>query len=217
MLNCWFCVVISRWSFSQIWAIKFLVVWVFGYIVVRPAGDKDNCNRSTWERKNSEDLQWRRKADSSRYNNSRWSLNSIHWAEGKVAEFFEHEASEILKQLKKKTSSASAGREWHTLGKLLISLRFVHGQVGGWLQTHTCTSCTIMWNIKPTIHEATFVAGDTYKHYSSWVLRMEISNATFYKLLENRPPVFFQATCRMYYAIFHAQHARTIKPLMWLL
>ena len=57
----------------------------------------------------------------------------------------------------------------------------------------------------------------TCKHYSSWVLRMEISNATFYKLLENRPPVFFQATCRMYYAIFHAQHARTIKPLMWLL
>ena len=50
---------------------------------------------------------------------------------GKVAAFFEHEASEILKRLKKKTSSAGASREWHTLGKLLISLRFVHGQVGG--------------------------------------------------------------------------------------
>ena len=30
----------------------------------------------------------------------------------------------------------------------------------------------------------------------------EISNATFYKLLENRQPVYFQATCRMYNAIF---------------
>ena len=50
---------------------------------------------------------------------------------GQVAAFFEHEASEILKRLKKKTSSAGAGREWHTLGELLISLRFVHGQVGG--------------------------------------------------------------------------------------
>ena len=50
---------------------------------------------------------------------------------GKVAAFFEQEASEILKRLKKKTSSAGAGREWHTLGELLISLRFVHGQVGG--------------------------------------------------------------------------------------
>ena len=30
----------------------------------------------------------------------------------------------------------------------------------------------------------------------------ETSNATFYKLLENRPPVYFQATCRMYHAIF---------------
>ena len=48
-----------------------------------------------------------------------------------VATFFEREASEILKQLKKKTSSAGAGREWHTFGELLISLRFVHGQVGG--------------------------------------------------------------------------------------
>ena len=48
-----------------------------------------------------------------------------------VATFFEREASEILKQLKKKTSSAGAGREWHTLGELLISLRFIHGQVGG--------------------------------------------------------------------------------------
>ena len=51
---------------------------------------------------------------------------------GKVAEFFEHEANEILKRLKKKTSSAAgAGREWHMLGQLLISLRFVHGQFGG--------------------------------------------------------------------------------------
>ena len=50
---------------------------------------------------------------------------------GKVAAFFEHEASEILKQLKKKTSSAGACREWHMLGQLLISLRFIHSQVGG--------------------------------------------------------------------------------------
>ena len=50
---------------------------------------------------------------------------------GKVAEFFEHEANEILKRLKKKTSSAGAGREWHMLGQLLISLRFIHSQVRG--------------------------------------------------------------------------------------
>ena len=30
----------------------------------------------------------------------------------------------------------------------------------------------------------------------------EISNVTFYKLLENRQPVYFQATCRMYHVIF---------------
>ena len=30
----------------------------------------------------------------------------------------------------------------------------------------------------------------------------EISNATFYKLLENRQPIYFQATCRMYHGIF---------------
>ena len=47
----------------------------------------------------------------------------------------------------------------------------------------------------------------TQQHYHSWVLRMEILNATFYKLLENRPPVYFQETCRMYHAIFHAPHA----------
>ena len=50
---------------------------------------------------------------------------------GKVAAFFEHEASEILKQLRKKTSSASASKEWHMLGELLISLKFVHSQIGG--------------------------------------------------------------------------------------
>ena len=39
---------------------------------------------------------------------------------------------------------------------------------------------------------------------------MEISNATLYKLLENRPPVYFQVTCRTYHVIFHAQHTRII-------
>ena len=29
----------------------------------------------------------------------------------------------------------------------------------------------------------------TQQHYHLWVLCMEILNATFYKLLENRPPV----------------------------
>ena len=50
----------------------------------------------------------------------------------------------------------------------------------------------------------------TQQHYRSWVLHMEILNATFYKLLENRPLVYFQATCRMYHAIFHAQLAQMI-------
>ena len=55
--------------------------------------------------------------------------------------------------------------------------------------------------LKPTIHEATFVTGDTatllFVHAAH-----EISDATFYKLLENRQPVYFQATCRIYHAIF---------------
>ena len=55
--------------------------------------------------------------------------------------------------------------------------------------------------LKPTIHEATFVAGDTAILFFVRAVH-EISNATFYKLLENRQPVYFQATCRMYHAIF---------------
>ena len=55
--------------------------------------------------------------------------------------------------------------------------------------------------LKLTIHEATFVAGDTatllFVHAAH-----EISNATFYKLLENRQPVYLRATSRMYHAIF---------------
>ena len=53
------------------------------------------------------------------------------------------------------------------------------------------------------IHKATFVAGDTatllFVHAAH-----ETSHATctFYKLLENRQPVYFQATCSMYHAIF---------------
>ena len=56
-------------------------------------------------------------------------------------------------------------------------------------------------NVKPTIHEATFVAGDVATLLFVRAAH-EISNATFYKLLENRQPVCFQATCRMYHAIF---------------
>ena len=62
-------------------------------------------------------------------------------------------------------------------------------------------ACLQLCNIKPTIHEATFVAGDTatllFVHAAH-----EISNATFCKLLENRQPVYFQAICRMYHVIF---------------
>ena len=58
-----------------------------------------------------------------------------------------------------------------------------------------------MLAFKLTIHEATFVAGDTatllFVHAAH-----ETSNATFYKLLENIKCVYFQATCRMYHAIF---------------
>ena len=55
--------------------------------------------------------------------------------------------------------------------------------------------------IKPTIHEATFVASDTATLLFMRAVH-EISNATFYKLFENRQPIYFQATCRMYHAIF---------------
>ena len=52
-----------------------------------------------------------------------------------------------------------------------------------------------------TIHETTFVAGDTITLFFVCAAH-EISNATFYKLLENRQPVYFQAICRVYHAIF---------------
>ena len=55
--------------------------------------------------------------------------------------------------------------------------------------------------IKPTIHEATFVGGDTATLLFVRAVH-EISNATVYKLLENGQPVYFQVTCRMYHAIF---------------
>ena len=61
-------------------------------------------------------------------------------------------------------------------------------------------ACLQLCNIKPTIHEATFVASDTatllFVHAAHEI------NATFYKLFKNRQPVYFQAICRMYHAIF---------------
>ena len=54
--------------------------------------------------------------------------------------------------------------------------------------------------LKPTIHETTFVAGDTATLLFVRAAH-EISNATFYNLPENRQPVYFQVTCRMYHAI----------------
>ena len=57
------------------------------------------------------------------------------------------------------------------------------------------------WELKPTMHEATFVTGDTATLLFVRAVH-EISNAVFYKLLENRQPVYFQATCRMYHAIY---------------
>ena len=51
-------------------------------------------------------------------------------------------------------------------------------------------------SVKPTIHEATFVAGD--KTTLSFVPAVhEISHGTFYKSLGNRRAVYSQATCRM--------------------
>ena len=58
-----------------------------------------------------------------------------------------------------------------------------------------------MVNLKPTIHEATFVTGDTATLLSVRAAH-EISNAALCKLLEDRQPVYFQATCSMYHAIF---------------
>ena len=55
---------------------------------------------------------------------------------------------------------------------------------------------------KAAIHEATFFAGDTATLILFVRAAHEISNATFYKLLENKQPVYFQATSRMYHAIF---------------
>ena len=59
--------------------------------------------------------------------------------------------------------------------------------------------------VKPTIHHTlgNFVAGDTATLLFVRAAH-EISNATFYKLLENRQPIYmyFQATGRMYHAIF---------------
>ena len=44
-----------------------------------------------------------------------------------------------------------------------------------------------------------------------------ISNATFYKLLENKQLVYFQATCRMYHAIFpcaaHTNNDVAVSPV----
>ena len=61
--------------------------------------------------------------------------------------------------------------------------------------------CGMVVLFKLTIHKATFVAGDTAALLFVHAVH-ELLNATFYKLLENRQPVYFQVTCRMYYAIF---------------
>ena len=50
--------------------------------------------------------------------------------------------------------------------------------------------------VKPTIHEATFVTGDTATLLFVRAAH-EISYGTFYKLLGNRQAVYSQATCRM--------------------
>ena len=51
---------------------------------------------------------------------------------------------------------------------------------------------------------ATFVAGDTATLLFVCAAH-EISNATFYKLLENRQPVYFQATCDISMRSMHEQ------------
>ena len=60
-----------------------------------------------------------------------------------------------------------------------------------------------LMHIKSDHTRGDFVAGCTATLLFVRVAH-EISNAiyTFYKLLENRQPVYFQATCRMYHAIF---------------
>ena len=55
---------------------------------------------------------------------------------------------------------------------------------------------------RPYMYMRQLLLPATRQHYCSCILCMEILNATFYKLLENRQPVYFQATCRMYHAIF---------------
>ena len=67
----------------------------------------------------------------------------------------------------------------------------IHVQCSSWVET----------KLKPTIHEATFVASNTATLLFVRAAH-EILNAMFYKLLENRQPVYFQATCRMYHEIF---------------
>ena len=58
------------------------------------------------------------------------------------------------------------------------------------------THSRLLAHIKPTIHEATFVAGE--KTTLLFVADgHEISDGTFYKSLGNRRAVYSQATCRM--------------------
>ena len=68
--------------------------------------------------------------------------------------------------------------------------------------------------LKPTIHEATFVTGGMA---TLLLVRAahELSNATFYKLLENRQPVYFQATCRMYHVIFPCAACTNNNVAVW--
>ena len=70
-----------------------------------------------------------------------------------------------------------------------VKLQTLKGMVGWEVTTDpryqkVCLCVATFIRLKPTIHEATFVAGDTatllFVHAAH-----EISNATFYKLLEN--------------------------------
>ena len=65
--------------------------------------------------------------------------------------------------------------------------------------------------LKQTIHKTTFVAGDR----ATWLSAHKKMSISFYKLLENTPPVYLKATCRMYHAIFHTLHTQTMMLPSW--
>ena len=71
---------------------------------------------------------------------------------------------------------------------------FIQGFVLGLYKIHDCNGCGL--GFKPTIHEATFVAGDIVTLLFVCAAH-EILHGTFYKSLGNRRAVYSQATCRM--------------------